>query len=91
MVSVAPLAGRVKTRLAPRLGAAAAARLHARLMRVAVHMALEARCGPVELHVTARHRLFRTLNAQIRLQRGRAWEGDAGTVERFELAVRIAG
>ena len=49
----APQAGRVKTRLAPRLGAAGAARLHMRLLRRALATAQAARCGPVELHVAA--------------------------------------
>jgi hypothetical protein len=80
----APLAGRVKTRLAPRLGAAGAARLHARLIRGVVHTALEARCGPVELHVTRCHRFFGSLNTKVRLQRGR----DLG--ERMHHALRSA-
>ena len=67
----APLAGRVKTRLAPRLGAAAAARLHAQLIRKALRTGLDARCGPVELHTTARHRLLRSLKVHLQLQRGR--------------------
>lgn len=71
MFARAPLAGRVKTRLIARLGADGAARLHARLIRQAVHVALEARCGPVELHVTAPHGLFPTLGIKIRRQRGR--------------------
>ena len=45
----APVPGRVKTRLAPRLGAEGAARLHASLVRRALATALEARIGPVEL------------------------------------------
>lgn len=49
----APQAGRVKTRLAPRLGAAGAARLHMRLLRRALATAQAARCGPVELHLAA--------------------------------------
>jgi rSAM/selenodomain-associated transferase 1 len=74
----------VKTRLAPRIGAAAAARLHARLIRTAVRTALDARCGPVELHVTGRHRFFDTLDTPVRLQRGR----DLG--ERMHHALRNA-
>jgi uncharacterized protein len=80
----APLAGRVKTRLIPRLGAAGAARLHARLIRRAVDVALNARCGPVELHATSRHMFFRTLGVNVRLQRG----GDLG--ERMHHALRGA-
>ncbi len=84
MFARAPLAGRVKTRLVPRLGAAAAARLHAQLIQGAVRTAVEARCGTVELHATAPHRLFRTLGIKIRRQRGR----DLG--ERMHHALREA-
>jgi len=63
----APVPGRAKTRLIPRLGAWGAARLQARLTRAALRTAHAARCGPVELHVTARHASF---TGKIRLQRG---------------------
>lgn len=66
----APRAGQVKTRIARRIGDAAAARLHERLVRAAVATARSARCGPVELHVSARHASFRRLGVPIRLQRG---------------------
>ena len=78
----APVAGRVKTRL--KLGAAAALRLHTQLIEKAVRTAGEAGCGPVELHVTARHRLFRSLGVAVRLQRGH----DLG--ERMHNALRNA-
>ena len=52
----APTPGRVKTRLAPRLGDWGAARLQARLTRLAVRTALASRCGRVELHGTPRWR-----------------------------------
>ena len=80
----APLAGRVKTRLAPRLGAAGAARLHERLIRHAVRTARTARCGPVELHVTCRHRFFDGLKIEVRLQRG------CDLAERMHHALRSA-
>lgn len=80
----APVAGRVKTRLAPRLGAAGAARLHMQLVENAVCTAREAKCGPVELHVTAPHRLFGSLDIEVRRQRGR----DLG--ERMHGALRNA-
>jgi rSAM/selenodomain-associated transferase 1 len=80
----APLAGRVKTRLIPRLGADGAARLHTRLIRHTIDVARVARCGPVELHATAPHRMFRTLGITIRRQRG----GDLG--ERMHHALRDA-
>jgi rSAM/selenodomain-associated transferase 1 len=66
----APLAGRVKTRIAQHIGDAAAASLHRRLVRAAVATASAARCGPVELHVTRRHAFFRTLGVPVRLQQG---------------------
>ena len=80
----APVAGRVKTRLAPRLGAAGATRLHMRLVENAVRTARDARCGPVELHATARHRFFSALDVKVRLQRGH----DLG--ERMHNALRNA-
>ena len=71
----APQPGRAKTRLAPKLGAWGAARLHARLTRQALCTALAARCGPVELHAAERHailrRYARELGVPLRLQRGR--------------------
>ena len=45
----APLPGRVKTRLIPRLGAVGAAGLYKRLLDHTVAAAVEARVGPVEL------------------------------------------
>ena len=51
-----PRAGRVKTRLIPLLGAAGAARLHARLVRRALATAREARLGRVELWGLRRQR-----------------------------------
>jgi len=45
----APVAGTVKTRLIPALGAAGAARLHARMLRQTVATACAARLGPVTL------------------------------------------
>jgi len=45
----APVAGRVKTRLAPLLGEERAARLHARLVQRALRTAFEAGLGDVEL------------------------------------------
>jgi rSAM/selenodomain-associated transferase 1 len=68
--SRAPVPGRVKTRLAGRLGAWAAARLHVRLTRRALRTAREAACGPVELHVTACHAAF-DFHKEIFLQKGK--------------------
>ena len=67
----APVPGQAKTRLVPRLGAWRAARLQARLTRHALHTALAARCGPVELHGTRRHGFFDRLGVVFRVQRGR--------------------
>jgi rSAM/selenodomain-associated transferase 1 len=63
----APVAGEVKTRLIPRLGALRAARLHLELTLQALRTARAARCGPVELHLTRRHSRFKG----AKLQRGR--------------------
>jgi uncharacterized protein len=76
----APVAGAVKTRLVPRLGAAGAARLQERLMRATLRTARAADCGPVELHLTRRHALFR----RSKLQQG----CDLG--ERMHHALRTA-
>jgi rSAM/selenodomain-associated transferase 1 len=58
--------GRAKTRLIPRLGEWRAARLHARLVRHALAVAVASDCGRVELHLSAHHSLF----SPDRLQRG---------------------
>ncbi len=52
----APLPGRAKTRLIPRLGETGAARLQARLTARALLTARAAGCGAVELHGTPRAR-----------------------------------
>lgn len=84
----APIAGRVKTRLVPRLGAAGAARLHQRLTAAALRTALAARCGPVELHAAGRHGwltlLARKNAVALKRQRG----NDLG--ERMAHATRAA-
>lgn len=64
----APVAGQVKTRLIPRLGAEGAARLQRRLIRAALRTARAV--GPVELHVTRPHSWLRGLGVPLRLQRG---------------------
>ncbi|HEX4928169.1 MAG TPA: TIGR04282 family arsenosugar biosynthesis glycosyltransferase [Burkholderiales bacterium] len=64
----------MKTRLAARLGATRARRLHERLTAAALGTARAARCGPVELHVTAHHAWLKFLSSRhalaCRLQRG---------------------
>lgn len=74
--SRAPIPGRVKTRLVPRLGEWRAARLHARLTAHALRTAKAAACGPVELYDTARQRgadlgerMHRALSAALRRHR----------------------
>ena len=52
VVAKAPLPGRAKTRLIPRLGAAGAARLHARLIARTLRTARAAGFASVELHAT---------------------------------------
>jgi uncharacterized protein len=86
----APTPGQVKTRLAARLGEWGAARLHARLTRLAVRTALAARCGRVELHGTPRSRngflphLANTFRIELRDQKG----ADLG--ERMRHALQAA-
>jgi len=86
----APLPGRAKTRLIPRLGAWGAARLQARLTERALLTALASQCGPVELHCTPRagHAFFlhkrRELEVILRKQSGR----DLG--ERMHRALAVA-
>jgi len=79
--SRAPVVGRVKTRLAERIGGWRAARLHLRLTRRALRTARAAGCGPVELHVTAKHAAF-DFSREVFLQRG----ADLG--ERMHRALR---
>lgn len=87
----APLAGKVKTRLAVSIGAERAARWHARLLEHAVATAVAAGCGPVELHGSpARHGFLRALARRCGLRlRGQA-EGDVGTrmYEAFRRGLR---
>lgn len=52
----APLPGRAKSRLIPRLGAWGAARLQAMLTRRALRTAADSGCGPIELHGSPRAR-----------------------------------
>jgi rSAM/selenodomain-associated transferase 1 len=73
----APLPGRAKTRLIPRLGPWGAARLQARLTQRALQTAIASRCGPVDLHCTPRtgHAFFlrerRDLGVTLEKQSGR--------------------
>src|SRR4029079_1528498 len=65
----APLAGQVKTRLIPRLGAEGAAQLQRRLILGALRTA--GAVGRVEMHVTRRHSWLRRLCLAVRSHRGR--------------------
>jgi rSAM/selenodomain-associated transferase 1 len=73
----APLPGRAKTRLIPRLGAAGAARLQARLVARTLRTARAARFSAVELHATPSrtHALFafygKSFHIKIKKQQGR--------------------
>jgi len=76
----APLAGRVKTRLVPRLGESGAARLQMRLIARTLRTARDARFAVVELHATPSrtHGLLafygKRFQAEVKNQRG----GDLG-------------
>jgi uncharacterized protein len=76
----APVPGRAKTRLVPRLGEWRAAQLHARLVARALRTARLARCGPVELHLATAHSMYRAGKA-VKMQRG----ADLG--ERMQRAI----
>lgn len=86
----APTPGRVKTRLAARLGEWGAARLQARLTRLAVRTALAARCGRVELHGTPRSRngFFRNIGNQLHVRLRQQRGSDLG--ERMRRALQAA-
>lgn len=86
----APTPGQVKTRLAPRLGDWGAARLQARLTRLAVRTALAARCGRVELHGTPRSRngFFRNIENQLHVRLRQQRGSDLG--ERMRRALQAA-
>ena len=96
----APLPGRVKTRLVPRLGEWGAARLQARLTRQTLRTALAARCAALELHGTprARHPFFLECRKHFRLrlqqQRGRdlgerMYRALAAALRRYAAALLI--
>jgi hypothetical protein len=76
----APQPGRVKTRLAPKLGKTGAARLHAKLVERAVRTAVAARLGRVELHCAPRmrHPFFASLAQRHGLRLRAQGAGDLG-------------
>lgn len=89
----APVPGRVKTRLAGRLGARGAAELYKRLLRRTLGIARAARLCPVELWCApdARHGFFadcrRDYGVRLRRQRG----GDLGRRMNHALNRALAG
>jgi rSAM/selenodomain-associated transferase 1 len=85
--SRAPVVGRVKTRLAARIGDWRAARLHMRLTRRALRTARDAGVGPVELHVTADHSAFQ---GKVFFQKGNdLGERMYGALRRHRRAILI--
>lgn len=86
----APLPGRAKTRLIPRLGAAGAARLQARLTDRALQTAVRSRCGTVELHCTPRigHPFFLREQGKLKIALKKQSGRDLG--ERMRRAITAA-
>lgn len=87
----APVAGAAKTRLAPRLGADGAARLHAALVERTVRTALDAGLGPVELCCApdVAHPFFAHCAARYRIALAAQEPGDLGARMHAALA-RVA-
>ncbi len=85
----APEPGQTKTRLIPRLGADAAARLHSRLVRHTVETALASDAGPVELWCapSQSHPFFQKLATEHSLRLQTQGDGDLG--ERMADAFRV--
>jgi rSAM/selenodomain-associated transferase 1 len=86
----APVAGEVKTRLVPLLGADGAARLHAALVRRALATACEARVGAVELWCAPdeRHPFFEVCARQYGATLHRQQGADLG--ERMQHAFELS-
>jgi hypothetical protein len=79
ILAKAPVAGSVKTRLIPALGADGAAALHARLIERTVETACAAVIGPVTLWVTpAPHPCFAALASRFRIPLAAQPDGDLG-------------
>lgn len=76
----APVAGAVKTRLIPLLGAAAAAQLHERLVMHALQMLIEADVGPVEICCAPddSHAFFHQCRQRFGVGLSTQCEGDLG-------------
>ncbi|MES3010870.1 MAG: TIGR04282 family arsenosugar biosynthesis glycosyltransferase [Pseudomonadota bacterium] len=90
IMAKAPVAGLAKTRLAPALGAAGAARLQRRLTLQALHTAQQANVGPVTLFCAPdpHHRFFRALSIHIGVRCVAQHPGDLG--QRMHAAVQAA-
>jgi rSAM/selenodomain-associated transferase 1 len=84
----APVPGRVKTRLAPVLGAAGAAQLHVRLLERALGTATRAGFGRVHLYCASppRGRFFAALKQRFGVRLGSQGRGNLG--ERMHRALR---
>jgi rSAM/selenodomain-associated transferase 1 len=84
----APTAGRVKTRLAPLLGAQGAARLHARLVERTLRTARAAGIGPVYLYCApgVNGKVFRRLRERFGVRLRPQGRGDLGA--RMDRALR---
>lgn len=80
VLAKAPVAGTVKTRLAPRLGAEGAARLHEILVHRTLRTALEAAVGAVELCAapSAKHPFFAACAREYAVALSEQGEGDLG-------------
>ena len=86
----APVAGAVKTRLIPTLGAAAAAKLHQQLVVRALQILTEAEVGPVEICCApdASHAFFAECQRRFSVTLTSQCEGDLG--ERMQHAFENA-
>lgn len=80
VLAKAPVAGLVKTRLAPRLGAEGAAQLHAELVHRTLRTAVEAAVGPVELCAapSLQHPFFASCQREHPIALSEQGEGDLG-------------
>jgi len=80
ILAKAPVAGSVKTRLIPALGAEGAAALHARLIERTVETACAAHIGPVTLWVTpaAPHACFAAVASRFHIALAPQPDGDLG-------------
>lgn len=91
----APVAGAVKTRLIPAMGAQAAARLHERLVLRSLEILIAADVGPVEICCApdTTHAFFRECEQRFGVALTVQCEGDLGGRMRsaFERALSLAG